>query len=80
MKATEQIICALAGAILGLPEGSLEPEADLVAAGLDSLRMVELLLAVERRFAIEFPEHLLDASSFASVKQIATLVDLQTRP
>ena len=44
---------------------------DLYAAGLTSFAAVQLMLAVEDRFDIEFPETMLNRRSFASIDAIA---------
>jgi acyl carrier protein len=75
MEQTLHIVGRIAGSYLGLPEGVANPDLDLVAAGLDSLRMVELLVLVEQHFRIQIPESMLDASAFQSVRRIAAMVD-----
>ena len=44
---------------------------DLYAAGLTSFAAVQLMLAIEDRFDVEFPETMLNRRSFASVDAIA---------
>ncbi len=44
---------------------------DLYAAGLTSFAAVQLMLAIEERFDVEFPEAMLNRRSFASVAAIA---------
>ena len=44
---------------------------DLYAAGLTSFAAVQLMLAIEERFDVEFPETMLNRRSFASVGAIA---------
>jgi acyl carrier protein len=44
---------------------------DLYAAGLTSFAAVQLMLALEERFDIEFPETMLNRRSFASIDAIA---------
>lgn len=43
---------------------------DLYDAGLSSFASVQLMLALEEEFDIEFPEHLLNRKSFSSVEAI----------
>jgi len=45
---------------------------DLYDAGLSSFASVQVMLALEEEFDIEFPEHLLNRKSFASVEAIET--------
>ncbi len=46
--------------------------ADLYDAGLSSFASVQVMLALEEEFDIEFPEHLLNRKSFSSVEAIET--------
>lgn len=52
----------------------LADEDDLYAAGLTSHGSVNLMLALEERFDIEFPEHLLRRRTFESIKAIQEAV------
>ena len=47
---------------------------DLYVAGLTSFAAVQLMLAIEDRFDVEFPEHMLNRRSFASIDAIAACV------
>jgi len=60
----------------GLPVAveTLEDGADLYAAGLSSFASVQLMLAIEEKFDIEFPDNLLNRKSFASISAIETTV------
>lgn len=44
----------------------IEPETPLQALGLDSMRSIELLFAVEDEYSIELPDELLTDKSFAT--------------
>ncbi|MTI43829.1 phosphopantetheine binding protein [Roseibium hamelinense] len=48
----------------------LEDNSDLYEAGLSSFASVQLMLALEEEFDVEFPEHLLNRKSFASIAAI----------
>ena len=54
--------------------GGLDGGADLYAAGLSSFASVQLMLAIEERFDVEFPDSLLNRKSFQSVDAIARAV------
>ncbi len=60
----------------GLPVAvdTLADGADLYAAGLSSFASVQLMLGIEDAFDIEFPDHLLNRKSFASIDAIAETV------
>ncbi len=53
---------------------SVAEGADLYAAGLTSFASVQLMLALEEAFDIEFPDHLLNRKSFASIEAIERTV------
>ena len=52
----------------------LNDDSDLYAAGLTSLATVGLMLAIEDRFDIEFPERMLGRATFRSIATIAEAV------
>jgi acyl carrier protein len=62
-----------------LPVESIAEGDDLYAAGLTSLATVGLLLAIEERFEIEFPESMLSRATFRSVESIAESVSQLVR-
>jgi acyl carrier protein len=58
-----------------------DPETDLVASGaLDSLALVELLVAVEQEFSIMFAPDELEIERFRSLAALAELVDSHEAP
>jgi acyl carrier protein len=59
---------------LGTDAMLLEAGDDLYAAGLTSLASVNVMLALEAEFDIEFPDNLLNRSAFASVGAIEAAV------
>ena len=50
-------------------------DADLYDAGLSSFTSVQLMLALEEHFDVEFPEHLLNRKSFSSVGAIVSALE-----
>lgn len=60
-----------------LPVGvdAIAEGADLYAAGLSSFASVQVMLALEENFDIEFPDNLLNRKSFQSIEAIARTVD-----
>lgn len=61
----------------GLPVSvdSVADAADLYAAGLSSFASVQLMLGLEEAFDIEFPDHMLNRKSFASITAIEATVN-----
>ena len=53
---------------------TIAADQDLYAAGLTSFAAVQLMLALEEEFDVEFPERMLNRRSFASVDAIAACV------
>ena len=60
----------------GLPfdVGTLSDDADLFAAGMTSHASVNLMLALEDAFNLEFPDRMLTRGVFASVAAIAAAI------
>ena len=61
----------------GLPVSvdNVADAADLYAAGLSSFASVQLMLGLEEAFDIEFPDHMLNRKSFASITAIEATVN-----
>lgn len=59
---------------LGARADTLEPDADLYDLGMTSFASVQLMLALEEAFDIEFPERMLNRRTFASLGAIATAI------
>lgn len=53
---------------------TLDEDFDLYGAGLTSLATVGIMLALEDRFEIEFPESMLSRGTFRSISSIAEAV------
>ena len=53
---------------------SLADDADLYAAGLDSLAIVNIMLAVEDRFEVEIPDADLNRATFSSISALAAVL------
>ena len=48
----------------------LATDADLYAAGLKSFASVQIMLALEEAFDLEFPERMLNRATFSSISSI----------
>ena len=61
----------------GLPPGAGEvaDDTDLYRAGMKSFASVQLMLAIEETFEIEFPEEMLNRATFRSAGAIAQAVE-----
>jgi len=54
---------------------SLADDADLYQAGMTSHASVNVMLALEGEFDVEFPDHMLKRSVFESISSIRTAID-----
>jgi acyl carrier protein len=54
---------------------SLPDDADLFVAGLSSHASVNVMLALENAFDIEFPDEMLTRNTFASIASIRTALE-----
>ncbi|MBV9784220.1 MAG: acyl carrier protein [Acidisphaera sp.] len=59
---------------LDVPAATLADDADLYAAGLDSLAIVNIMLAIEETFQVEFPDSLLSRQSFSSIASLERII------
>ena len=59
---------------LSVDVGPIDEDSDLYACGLTSLATVGIMLALEDRFDIEFPESMLSRKTFKSVSVITEAV------
>jgi len=57
---------------LPVSAAGLADTADLYDAGLSSFASVQVMLALEEAFDVEFPEHLLNRKSFSSIGAISS--------
>jgi acyl carrier protein len=54
---------------------SLKDEADLYSAGMTSHASVNLMLALEEKFEVEFPERMLRRRAFESIASIRAAIE-----
>jgi acyl carrier protein len=59
---------------------SLTLDQDLYQAGLTSFAAVQIMLAIEEAFDVEFPETMLNRRSFASIESIRSCVSEISNP
>ena len=71
----EQIRTLLAAhARLLVPVAQLEDTSDLYEAGLTSLSTVNLMLALEEHFDVEFTDRMLARKTFASIRSLSEAI------
>ena len=54
--------------------GSLQDDSDLYQAGLTSLSTVNLMLALEEHFDVEFPDRMLGRKTFGSIRALSEAI------
>jgi acyl carrier protein len=59
---------------LAVDVATLREDSDLYAAGLTSLATVNVMLALEGHYDVEFPDALLGRETFASIESIAEAI------
>ena len=59
---------------LAVPVDTIDADADLFTAGLDSLAIVNVLMRVEEQFDIELPDEMLQRKTFATIASIDRVV------
>ncbi|MDR7033307.1 acyl carrier protein [Mesorhizobium sp. BE184] len=74
MKQTIRELLARHGG-LSMAASELRDDSDLYKAGLSSFASVQIMLAIEEAFDIEFPDALLNRRSFQSIDSIALAVE-----
>lgn len=60
---------------LSVPIDQIRPEDDLYRAGMTSHASVNVMLALEAHFEVEFPERMLRRSVFQSISAIQAALD-----
>ena len=72
---TEQIRALIAEhARLPIDVGGLDERSDLYEAGLTSLSTVNLMLALEEAFDVEFPDRMLGRKTFRSIRSLSQAI------
>lgn len=60
---------------LAMPADQLTEGADLYQAGMSSHASVNVMLALESTFDVEFPDHMLTRKVFASISSIHSAIE-----
>lgn len=61
--------------ILGDAAESMASDADLRLAGINSMQVLQILTAIEDRFAIEVPDEVVRPETFSSIQALATAIE-----
>jgi acyl carrier protein len=71
----EQQLCEELQTLLSLKPGSVKPETLLQPLGVDSLRFVSLLLAIEQKFGVSLMKKGIKREDMQTVRTLAAAVD-----
>jgi acyl carrier protein len=63
---------------LAVDPGTLTDDADLYRAGMSSLSTVNVMMALEDEFCVEFPDNMLQPGTFQSVSSIRSALNRMT--
>ena len=64
---------------IGVPFTALEDSTPLYQAGMTSYASVQLMLALENEFSLEFPDVMLSREVFESIDSIANAIEIVVR-
>ena len=74
LSSIEDRLCTEIQVLLAIEPGSIQPETTLQSLGMDSLRLVSLLITVEKTFGINLMEIGLKRETLQSVRTLAAAV------
>ncbi len=74
LQTIEDRLCTEIQVLFALEPGGIQPETTLQSLGMDSLRLVSLLIAVEKRFGINLMESGLKREALQSVRSLAAAI------
>lgn len=75
MNKTREIIVNMLCEVLEVDQETILNEEDLFNLGFDSINFVKLIVELELKFDIEYPDELLDLKKLSSVEKIVQLVE-----
>ena len=74
LQTIEDRLCTEIQVLLALEPGGIHPETTLQSLGMDSLRLVSLLIAVEKTFGINLMKAGLKREALRSVRSLAAAI------
>ncbi len=74
LQTIEDRLCTEIQVLFALEPGGIQPETTLQSLGMDSLRLVSLLIAVEKTFGINLMEAGLKREALQSVRSLAAAI------
>jgi acyl carrier protein len=74
LQTVQQQLCGEIQTLLSLKPGSVSPESALASLGMDSLRLVSLLLVIEQKFGVSLMSKGLSPQDMQSISTLAAAV------
>jgi acyl carrier protein len=74
LQSVQQQLCGEIQTLLSLKLGTVTPESTLASLGMDSLRLVSLLLLIEQKFGVSLMKKGLTPQDMQSVSTLAAAV------
>jgi acyl carrier protein len=74
LESIQQQLCSEIQTIMALKPGSVTTQTHLPSLGMDSLRFVSLLLAIEQKFGVNLMKHGLKPDDTKSVPNLAAVI------
>jgi acyl carrier protein len=72
---TLEAIAGFIADVCAVNRATVKPEGKLLAFGLDSIRLLDLIMAVEERYGLQLSESDPELASIETVRDLADLVD-----
>jgi acyl carrier protein len=72
---TLETVMGLIADVCAVDAGTVKPEGKLLAFGIDSVRLLDLILAIEDRYGLELSESDPELGALETVRDLAALVE-----
>jgi acyl carrier protein len=76
----EAVLIREIATILGKEKGSITPQTPLKSLGMDSIRFVEIIIIVEKRFGIKLMEIGLDRDALENIASLSRCIAAAKKP
>ena len=78
--AVEKALISEIATILGKEEDSITPQTPLKSLGVDSIRFVEIIIAIEKRFGIKLMEIGIDRDALENIASLSRCIAAAKKP
>jgi acyl carrier protein len=80
LDSIEKQLCSELQALLGLKPGSIAADTSLPSLGVDSLKLVSLLLVIEQKFGVNLMKIGMKPEDMRSIRTLAAAVNAGRKP